>query len=69
MNKTATVSARIEESTKLMAEDILQSLGIPVSVLINTLYRQIIIQKGIPFPITLAEQPHTLDGNIDIKVK
>ena len=40
MAKTATVSARIDESVKAEAEDILQQLGIPVSVVINTLYHQ-----------------------------
>ncbi len=52
MNKEATVSARIDPTVKSQAEDILQQLGIPVSVVINTLYHQIIIQKGIPFPLT-----------------
>jgi len=61
MSKTATVSARIEEDTKIAAENILQDLGIPVSVVINTLYRQIIIQRGIPFAMTLTQQPQTIE--------
>ena len=56
MAKTATVSARIDESVKAEAEDILQQLGIPVSVVINTLYHQIIEHKGIPFSITLSKK-------------
>ena len=40
--KDSTVSARVENNVKLEAEDILQKLGIPVSVVINSLYRQII---------------------------
>ena len=62
MIKSATVSARIDEKVKSEAEDILQQLGIPVSVVINTLYHQIIIQKGVPFPLTLAAHPSTLEG-------
>lgn len=62
MIKNATVSARIDESVKQEAEAILQQLGIPVSVVINTLYHQIIIQKAVPFPMTLASPPSTLEG-------
>lgn len=36
-------------------------MGIPVSVVINTLYNQIIIQQGVPFPLTLAKTPATLE--------
>ena len=61
MTKDATVSARIDENIKSQAESILQQLGIPVSVVINTLYHQIIIQQGVPFPLTLAKTPPTLD--------
>ena len=62
MTKDATVSARIDENIKSQAENILQQLGIPVSVVINTLYHQIIIQQGVPFPMTLAKTPATLEG-------
>jgi len=61
MAKDATVSARVEENIKTEAEDILQQLGIPVSVVINSLYRQIIIHNGIPFSLTLSREPATLD--------
>ena len=43
--KDSTVSARVENNVKLEAEDILQKLGIPVSVVINSLYRQIISSR------------------------
>ena len=61
MAKTATISARIDESVKAEAEDILQQLGIPVSVVINTLYHQIIEHKGIPFSITLSKKPTAME--------
>lgn len=60
--KDATVSARVECSVKAEAEDILQRLGIPVSVVINSLYRQIIYRNGVPFPMTLPTIPRTLDA-------
>ncbi len=62
MVKNATVSARVEEDIKHEAEDILQKLGIPVSVVINTLYRQIIAHNGVPFALTLPGKPQTLEG-------
>ncbi len=61
MLKNATVSARVEPQVKIEAEDILQRLGLPVSVVINTLYRQIIAYKGLPFALTLPNEPETLD--------
>ena len=62
MAKAATVSARMDENLKSEAENILQQLGIPVSVVITTLYRQIVIQRGVPFSMTLAKMPSTLEG-------
>lgn len=60
--KDATVSARVECGVKAEAEDILQRLGIPVSVVINSLYRQIIYRHGVPFAMTLPTEPRTLDA-------
>lgn len=59
--KDATVSVRVETKIKEEAEDILQNLGIPVSVVINTLYRQIVYHRGIPFALTLPERPKAED--------
>ena len=56
MAKTATVSARIDEDVKDQAEDIMRQLGIPVSVVINTLYHQINNKNGIPFTLTLSDK-------------
>lgn len=53
MAKTATLYARIEPDVKEQAESILAELGIPVSVLINSLYKQIILQHGIPFEMKI----------------
>lgn len=60
--KDATVSARVEYDVKTEAEDILQQLGVPVSVLINSLYRQIIFRRGIPFPLSIPVEPKTIDS-------
>ena len=60
--KDSTVSARVENEIKEAAEAILDRLGIPVSVVINSLYRQIIFNNGIPFPITVPKEPATMDS-------
>ena len=41
--KSANVTARVQPEIKQQAEAILEQLGLPVSVLIDTLYRQIIM--------------------------
>lgn len=43
MAKSSNVMARVEPEIKEQAESILSQLGLPVSVLINSLYRQIIM--------------------------
>ncbi len=60
--KNATVSARVEYQVKIEAEEILKNLGIPVSVVINSLYRQIIYKHGIPFSLNLPQEFPTLDS-------
>ena len=59
--KSANVMARVEPEIKEQAETILSSLGIPVSVLINMVYRQIIVNRGLPFSLTLPSAPAGLD--------
>lgn len=59
--KTANVLARVEPEVKQQAEEIMAQLGIPVSVVINMLYKQIIMKKGIPFSLSLSNIPPTLD--------
>ena len=57
--KNVTVSCRIEENIKNDAEAILQQLGIPVSVAISALYRQIKLhpqQIRQSLPLTLPRR-------------
>ena len=51
--KTANLYARIEPDIKEQAESILSALGIPVSNAINMFYKQIILQRGLPFDVKL----------------
>ena len=58
MPKTANLYARIEPELKKQAESILAALGIPASNAITMFYKQIILQRGIPFEMKLpAEKP------------
>ena len=66
--KDSTVSARVEYGVKTEAEDVLQKLGIPVSVVINSLYRQIIYRQGVPFSLTIPREPRTLDSMSDAEL-
>ncbi len=55
--KTANVTARVQPDIKQQAEQVLERLGVPVSVLIDTLYRQIIMTGGIPYSLTVPTLP------------
>lgn len=55
--KTASILARIEPEVKMQAEEVMERLGIPASVVINMLYKQIILTQSIPFPMSLNKRP------------
>ena len=59
--KTANVTARVQPDIKAQAEAVLEQLGVPVSVLSDTLYRQIIMTGGIPYSLSVPRIP-TLDS-------
>ena len=74
MAKSANLYARIEPEVKEQAESILSALGIPVSNAINMFYKQIILQRGIPFELKLPQEKmmdmskltdQELDGELD----
>lgn len=51
--KSANLYARIEPDVKEKAESILATLGIPASCAINMFYKQIILQRGLPFEVKM----------------
>lgn len=59
--KTANVLARVEPEVKEQAETIMSQLGVPASVVINMLYKQIIMTKSIPFSLSVPAQFQPLD--------
>lgn len=54
--KTANVLARVEPDVKEKAEAIMAQLGVPASVVINMLYKQIIMTKSIPFSLSIPTE-------------
>ena len=59
--KTANVMARVAPDVKAQAESIMAQLGIPASVVINSLYKQIIMTKSIPFSLSIPREPLAID--------
>jgi DNA-damage-inducible protein J len=53
MSKTATIRTRIEPSLKSEVEDILSELGLTASETVQLLYRQIKLQRGLPFEVRI----------------
>ena len=73
MAKSANLYARIEPELKEQAESILSSLGIPASNAITMFYRQIVLQRGLPFDVKLpASRPVDIstlsDEEIDAEI-
>ena len=60
--KTANVTARIQPNIKEQAEEILERLGIPVSVFIDMAYRQVIMRGGVPFSLDIPDTLATRDS-------
>ena len=59
--KTANVMARVAPDVKIKAEAIMEQLGVPASVVINALYKQIIMTKSIPFSLSIPSKLIALD--------
>jgi DNA-damage-inducible protein J len=56
MSKTANIRARIEPGLKTEVENILSDLGLTVSETVHLLYRQIKLQRGLPFDVRLPSE-------------
>ena len=59
MSKSANLYVRIEPEIKEQAEKILSTLGIPASNAINIFYKQIILQRGLPFEVKIPDNTPT----------
>ena len=56
MSKTATIRARVEPSLKSEVDEILSNLGLTASETIHLLYRQIKLQRGLPFDVRIPNE-------------
>jgi len=56
MSKTATIRTRIEPGLKSEVESILSDLGLTVSETVHLLYRQIKLQRGLPFDVRIPNK-------------
>jgi DNA-damage-inducible protein J len=81
MSLNATVRARVDESLKHDAEDILKELGLNTSQAINIFLKKIVSQRGIPFDLKVPSKQlknamieaknseGTYHDNIDVMMK
>ena len=53
MPKTAMIRARTEPELKKQAETVLHAIGLSQTDAINLFYRQIVLQHGLPFNVTI----------------
>ena len=61
--KTATLNVRMDPEIKEQAEEILTTLGLSSSAAIQLFYKQIILNKGLPFSLVVPEE--NLDEDLD----
>lgn len=55
MTKTAMIRARAEPDLKAEAETVLSELGLTPTQAITLFYREVVRERGIPFPLRLHE--------------
>ena len=51
----ASVTVRVDEGTKAEATVILEGLGLDLSSATRAFYRQVILRRGLPFPVTMPD--------------
>lgn len=53
MSKTAMIRARVEPDLKRDAEKVLDKLGLSPTDAITLFYKQVKLQRGLPFPVRI----------------
>jgi DNA-damage-inducible protein J len=56
MAKTAVISARIDPALKSSAEEIFRELGLTTSQAITLFYKQVDLQRGLPFSVKVPNE-------------
>ena len=67
MQKDSTISLRIDSELKAEVEEILNSLGIPMTTAITMYFSQIKLRKGIPFKPIIPE-PKSFEDYTDQEI-
>jgi len=55
MKKNEYINVRIDEDTKIRAEEILKNFNLRISDAINIFLRQVVLEEGIPFEVKLPQ--------------
>ena len=58
MAKTATLTVRLDPSLKSQTEKLLGEMGLTPSQAVTLFFRQIGYQRGLPFEISLPDEPN-----------
>ena len=56
MNKTATITVRLDPQVKQNAEAVLKTLGLTTSQAVNLFFAQVSLNKGIPFDVHIPNE-------------
>lgn len=54
---TSAVNVQVDKKTKTEATNILNELGISMSMLINAMLKQVVIKQAVPFEMSLDKNP------------
>ncbi len=56
MTKTATINSRIDPNLKFTVENIFKKLGLSTSEAITLFYKQVTLNRGLPFSVRLPNK-------------
>jgi DNA-damage-inducible protein J len=56
VNKTATITVRLDPQVKENAEAVLKALGLTTTQAVNLFFTQVSLNKGIPFDVHIPNQ-------------
>ena len=61
MAKDTSISVRIDSELKESAENVIEQLGLNMTVVINMLFRQIVRERAIPLSLSLSKSNGIID--------
>ncbi|MDR1785688.1 MAG: type II toxin-antitoxin system RelB/DinJ family antitoxin [Spirochaetaceae bacterium] len=60
----AQISIRIDDTVKKQADSLFEELGLTLSGAVNIFVRQALRQRGIPFPVSVENEPFFNPANM-----